>query len=303
MLALSLLMVSVHAQTCYPELEGLKGERILEALYVKISNHDTLTYDGVRADRTGVDFRVNGNIWDMYSACVFGEKDYCGTTTGTEECFCYNREHIVPQSFWNDTSEPMRTDLYNVIPTDAAANSKRSSWPYGEVTGSVEWSNALGSKLGYSNVFESKVFEPADQYKGDLARAYFYMVTCYYNKSFTKNASGRKVFTYKSGKAGFTAEALALLLKWHRNDPVSAKERRRTNFVEEEQKNRNPFVDEPELAEYIWGNKTNVAYICTTPIEIVEEVKPQAVKILENGALIIVMPDGTRYNTTGMRIQ
>ena len=298
----ALVSVASAQETCYSELEGLKGKQIWEALYAKISNHTVLTYDEVRADRARVDFRVNGKIWDMYSECVFESSDYCTNTTGSDECACYNREHIVPQSFWDDQTEPMRTDLYNVIPTDIYTNEKRSSWPYGEVTGNPTWTNSLGCKMGYSSNLNSTVFEPADQYKGDFARAYFYMITCYYNRSFTQNANGRKVFTYSNGRAGFTNAALTLFLKWHRNDAVSAKERRRNNAVEEVQGNRNPFVDAPELVEYIWGDKSNVTYICTTPIENVEEETPRAWKIIENGALLIILPDGTRYNSVGVRV-
>lgn len=299
----ALIHVAYAQETCYSELEGLKGTQLLEALYAKISDHKILTYDEVRADKARVDFRVNKDeIWDMYSDCVFTSSAYCSNTTGTGECACYNREHIVPQSFWNDQTEPMRTDLYNVIPTDSYANERRSSWPYGEVTSSQEWSNSLGSKLGYSSAFGCKVFEPADKYKGDLARAYFYMIACYYNRSFTQNANGKKVFTYTSGRAGLTPTALALFLKWHRNDPASAKERRRNNEVEQVQGNRNPFVDAPDLVEYIWGDKKDVAYSCTLPIVNIEENTPRAEKILENGALIIVLPDGARYNTTGARV-
>ena len=110
------------------------------------------------------------------------------------------------------------------------------------------------------------------------------------------------MFTYSNGRAGFTNAALTLFLKWHRNDAVSAKERRRNNAVEEVQGNRNPFVDAPELVEYIWGDKSNVTYTCTTPIENVEEETPRAWKIIENGALLIILPDGTRYNSVGVRV-
>ena len=301
--ALCALVQVVYAQeTCLTELEGMKGKQIWEALFAKISDHKVLTYDEVRADRARVDFRAGTDyILDMYSDCEFLSSSYCTNETGSGECDCYNREHIVPQSFWNDQSEPMRTDLYNVIPTDIYANANRSSWPYGEVTGNVTWSNSLGSKLGYSSAYSTTVFEPVDKYKGDFARAYFYMITCYYDKSFVKHTNGKKVFTYSNGRAGFTSTALNMLLKWHRNDPVSAKERRRNNMVEEVQGNRNPFVDAPDLVEYIWGDKSNVAYTCTQPIENVAEDAPRAQKILEQGALFIVMPDGTRYNVMGVR--
>jgi len=94
----------------------------------------------------------------------------------------------------------------------------------------------------------------ADEYKGDFARAYFYMVTCYRNKSFT-SSGGNKVFTYSGGVAGLTPYAIALFIKWHRQDPVSQKEIDRNEAIYAYQNNRNPYIDHPCLAEYIWGNK------------------------------------------------
>ena len=130
------------------------------------------------------------------------------------------------------------------------------------------------------------------------------MLTCYYNENFTINAKGRYVFTYVDGKAGLTSEALALFLKWHRNDPVSEKEINRNNGIELLQHNRNPFVDNPELVEYIWGKNATVVYTCkTTDFEAIEETAPRAKKIIENGALFIVLPDGTRYTSTGARVR
>ena len=290
---------------CFPELEGKKGTQVLETLYSLIKDHTVLSYDDVRADRAGVDInKVKNTVRDIYSSCEFGVDDYCGNESGSGECDCYNREHILPQSWWdNDNKQPMRSDLHHVVPTDVFANSQRASWPYGEVTGTPTWSNSLGSKLGYSSTYDSKVFEPADQYKGDIARIYFYMITCYYDKNFAQSASGKKVFTYSNGKAGFTSTAINMLLKWHRNDPVSAKERTRNNAVEPIQGNRNPFVDAPDLAEYIWGNKKTVAYQCGTGIGHIETQTPRATKRIENGMLILVMPDGTRYNTQGIQIR
>lgn len=289
---------------CLQELQGLKGVQILEALHEQIKDPDTVTYKDLRADITGIDYRADGYVWDMYSPCDFGPKGYCTTVESPEECSCYNREHMVPQSWWgNNNSKRMRTDLHHVIPADGFTNEKRSNNPYGEVTGSRDWWNSIGTKRGYGT-YNTTVFEPIDEYKGDIARVYFYMLTCYYNENFTINAKGRNVFTYVDGKAGLTSEALALFLKWHRNDPVSEKEINRNNGIELLQHNRNPFVDNPELVEYIWGKNATVVYTCkTTDFEAIEEVAPRAKKIIENGALFIVLPDGTRYTSTGARVR
>lgn len=290
-------------EDCYPDFEGMSGAQIIASLHEAIKEPDTVTYRDLRADKTGVDYRANGNVWDMYSNCEFGPKDYCGTIDVTEECNCYNREHIVPQSYWgNDTNKKMRTDLYNVIPADAVANETRSAWAYGEVTGSISWTNGV-SKLG-SGTYGNSTFEPADEYKGDIARVYFYMLTCYRNENFTVKGTGSKVFTFANGTAGLTTTAQSMFLKWHRNDPVSEKEINRNNGIEKLQGNRNPFVDMPELVEYIWGKKSSKNYTCEKQgLDEVENGmrKAGSSKVLENGVLFIVLPDGTKYNTMGIR--
>ena len=291
-------------ENCYPDYEGMTGAQIIAALHEAIKDPDTVTYYNLRADKTGVDYRADGNVWDMYTSCEFGPKGYCSGIGQTEECECYNREHMLPQSWWgNDNTKRMRTDLHHVIPTDAVTNSHRSNNPYGEVTGTADWSNAAGSKSGFGT-YNTTIFEPIDEYKGDIARVYFYMLTCYRDENFTVNAKGRKVFTYIDGKAGLTNEALALFLKWHRNDPVSDKEINRNNGIEQLQHNRNPFVDMPELVEYIWGKKSSKTYTCKKQgLDERRMANGESVKILENGALFIVLPDGTKYNTMGIRMQ
>jgi len=291
-------------ETCYPQFEGMTGAQILATLHEQIKDPDTLEYYYLRADKTGVDYRADYTVWDMYTNCSFQGNSYCaGVIENPYECQCYNREHMLPQSWWgNVNTKRMRTDLHHVIPTDAATNTQRSNNPYGEVSGTPTWSNAAGSKSGYGT-YNTTVFEPADEYKGDIARVYFYMLTCYSDEDFTVNWKGQKVFTYTNGQAGLTAAAKALFLKWHRNDPVSEKEINRNNGVERKQHNRNPYVDMPELIEYIWGKKSSKTYTCAGPAEGIEEtgVKATGKKMLIDGQLIIELEDGTRYNVLGIR--
>ena len=300
----------VEPDCAYPELNGKKGNDILSTLHTLISNHTVLDYNDVRADKAKVDLKDDGTVWDIYSDCSFSKSNYCASGEYSA-CECYNREHILPQSWWgNDNSQPMRTDLYNVYPTDYEANSNRSAWPYGEVTGTVDWSNSLGSKVGYGTWGSSgnnMAFEPADVYKGDVARAYFYMITCYLDKNFTQGGKGYQVFTYSSSKSSFTTKALNLYLKWHRNDPVSDKEKKRNDAVEKKQGNRNPFVDEPDLVEYIWGNKKSVAYNCggsQSPVENIPEDKVQSnvTKIIRDGQLLIVIGEDI-FTVMGEKVQ
>ncbi len=263
----------------YPSLEGLAGNNILQALNKLISDHKQLGYDEVRADKANVDFRDDGTLWDMYSDCTFSRNAYCGGSDYDTDnfCECYNREHCLPASWWGgDKNALMYTDLHHIISTDNATNAKRSAWAYGEVS-NVTWSNDTGAKLGYGTWGTSGnnyAFEPADEYKGDIARIYFYMITCYNDVNFASGGKGYQMFSYNSGSstASFTSKAQNLLLKWHRNDPVSDKERKRNDGVEKKQGNRNPFVDVPDLAEYIWGSRKGQAYSClNTAVEPVME--------------------------------
>jgi len=303
-------------ETClYPELDGKKGLEILAALQTLISDHKVLSYDFARADRANIDFRADGTLIDMYSACTFYASDYCNSSNyDTQvECECYNREHALPKSYWGGSKdEPMYTDFFHLLPTDNATNQKRGTLPYGEVTGSPDWSNEKGTKYGYSSAFSKTVFEPADEFKGDIARIYFYMITCYNDKNFTSNANARSVFTFSNNKAAFTYTARTLLLKWHRNDPVSDRERERNRLIEMKQGNRNPFVDAPDLAEYIWGDKQSQTYACKSggdpdPDEAIEEVidtlaSPSAVKLILDGHLYI-LHDGVLYDARGIRVE
>lgn len=246
----------------YSALVGKSGEaQILQTLHSIISSHTNVGYDGLYKVYPTADLTGSNQVWDMYSTCTFthGQKK-CGTYKNV--CDCYNREHSVPQS-WFGEAQPMKSDAFHVYPTDGKVNGQRSNYPYGECSGGTSLGgNALGrlgssTFTGYTNV--GKVFEPVDQYKGDFARTYYYMVACYYDKNFTQATEGQKVFTYSGGKAGLTAYSKALFLKWSRNDAVSEKETDRCDAVYAFQHNRNPFIDCKGLEEWIWGNKVGQA--------------------------------------------
>ncbi len=145
-----------------------------------------------------------------------------------------NAEHVWPQSFFNKRS-PMRSDLHNLMPTFMHPNSLRGHLPFGKVSGSVEYSNNAGAKLG------GGVFEPPDGSKGRVARALLYFFARY---------QGQGIFSGDFGP-GFWNSKLELLLEWNRNFPPSNQERGRNALVERFQGNRNPFIDDPSLADRI----------------------------------------------------
>ena len=118
------------------------------------------------------------------------------------------------------------------------------------------------------------MFEPADEYKGDFARMYFYFVTCYQNYSWKSLAT--TMFAQNSYPT-LNAYGKQLLLDWHRQDPVSQKEIDRNNAVYSFQGNRNPFIDYPNMVEFIWGDSIDYefsfsgAQISTPTITIAKE--------------------------------
>lgn len=238
-------------------LDGKNTNNLQIAFQAIITNgHSVTSYDGLWNAYKTTDINPStGKIWDIYSNnCNFTwGNDQCGNYS--KECDCYNREHTTPQSWFNGAS-PMYSDLFNVYPTDGYVNNKRGNYPYGEV-GSATYTSGNGSKLGTSNFsgYNGTVFEPIDEYKGDLARTYFYMATRYADQCGTwTNGNGSVVYT---STLGLTSYAINLFLKWSREDPVSQKEIDRNDAVYSIQNNRNPFIDFPGLEEYIWGNKTS----------------------------------------------
>ena len=230
---------------------------ILDALNGIISGHTVIGYDDLEPYYQQTDF-YSDTLWDMYSTCRFVAGD--ANKPQSKVCDGWNKEHVCCQS-WIGGS-PMVSDLYNVYPTDARVNNLRSNYPYGEVSGSNGAGiskdddhhalGKLGSSINSISGYTALVFEPHDNYKGDFARTFMYMVARY--RSQTLNDGNGSVM-FVSSKTDFTSYAKNLLMKWHRADPVSEKEIDRNQAVYGIQKNRNPFIDYPDLAEYIWGNR------------------------------------------------
>lgn len=204
--------------------------------------------------------------WDMYSDEIY--LIYPGQEGKTAFSICkMQREHSVPKSWWksNDDVEytPAYSDMWNLYPSDGPANQAKSNYPLG-VTQSTSFDNGV-SKVGTPvegiGGNAGKVFEPADQYKGDFARAYFYMATVYDDLPWVTSGTTGKYNMYEQNSWPTLKEwAVEMLLDWSRRDPVSDKEIARNDAVETQQGNRNPYIDFPELAEFVWGKRTGQTF-------------------------------------------
>lgn len=263
--AIALMLWAGVPNGYYNNAIGKSDEALMTALEGIIYMHTELSYDFMWTAYDSTDVGSDGYYIDMYSNCKY---DHSSThVAGASQVGQgINREHSFPKSWFGGEVSPMFTDLTMLIPTDGFVNQRRSNYPYGVCAGGVTYTNeemnvTMKGKLGAStyNGYTTTVFEPDDEYKGDFARIYFYMVTCY--KSDISNWPGSGQLDYNTNKyKAFSNWSMTMLMEWHRADPVSPKEISRNEAVYRLQGNRNPFVDHPELAEYIWGTKQQTAW-------------------------------------------
>ncbi len=243
----------------YDNAQGLTGYQLKTALKNIISNgHQDQGYDALYTCYQDSDtdnyYENDQTVLDMYSEKPNGPDAYeyqhisdkCGNYSG--EGACYNREHLVPQSVFGSAS-PMKSDAHFVVPTDGYVNNRRSSYAFGEVSNPT-WTSTNGSKLGPNSTqgYTGTVFEPIDEFKGDIARMLFYFATRYEDQ-----VSGwSHAMLNGSSDQVFSNWFLDILLSWHYNDPVSQREIDRNNAVYNFQHNRNPYIDHPEWVAQIW---------------------------------------------------
>ncbi len=246
----------------YDDAKGLSGYELKTALSEIISegHHDQgygALWSFMKENDLDEYYENDGTILDIYSENPSQEDPY-NFTAGKETCgnykgegSCYNREHSFPKSWFNKAA-PMVSDVHHIYPTDGKVNGMRGNYPYGEVGSSLKYESENGSLLGQAEAglgYKGTVFEPIDEFKGDLARSYFYMATRYEDQV----DDWKSVMLDGSKDQVFEDWSLEMLLKWNEEDPVSLKEIARNNAAYDFQGNRNPFVDHPEYIEAIWG--------------------------------------------------
>lgn len=258
------LFLNAQAPTGYYDgTAGLSGAALKNKLSSIISaghqdrGYDNL-YNGYQTTDTDSYYESDGTVLDMYSERPLVADPYNFNHSSADQCGnysaegdCYNREHIIPQSFFSE-GRPMRHDIHFVVPSDGKVNGMRSNYPFG-VVASPKWTSDNGSKLGVNTSagYSGTVFEPIDEFKGDIARMVLYFVTRYESR-----LSGFSTGNMLGGSAfpGLQNWELQVLLNWNKTDKVSDRERNRNNAAYIYQGNRNPFIDDESFADKIWGS-------------------------------------------------
>lgn len=261
----------------YDGTAGLTGATLKSQLKQIITNgHQDHGYNGLWTAYQTTDrdyfYENNGKILDIYSENPNGtdpyefnySSDQCGNYSNEGDC--YNREHIVPQSLFNEDS-PMKNDVHFIRATDGKVNGMRSNFPFGKV-GTASFTSLNGSKLGnsVSPGYGGTVFEPIDEFKGDVARMIFYFVTRYETQLsgfINGNMLGSSAFP------GLQTWELNQLLAWNALDPVSPMEISRNNASYTYQGNRNPYIDNNAFVNLVWGTPTIDTQAPTAPTNLV----------------------------------
>ncbi|OIP84701.1 MAG: hypothetical protein AUK44_01750 [Porphyromonadaceae bacterium CG2_30_38_12] len=194
------------------------------------------------------DRNSDSTVIDMYSNIVRKQSSYTAVDG-------MHIEHSLPKSWWGAYENAAYKDLFHLYPADATTNITKSNLPLGEVAGVpalLENGRTKIGKNGFGTSYTDNCFEPADEFKGDFARSYFYISTIYEDFASLWQSPMMNNNTYPVWKPW----AIELLKKWHQQDPVSAKELKRNETIYSIQNNRNPFIDYPDLVNYIWGSDT-----------------------------------------------
>ena len=223
----------------YAGAEGKTGVALIQALYAITCTQRVLGYTFARDSMyANVDDPDNDDIIiDIYvgrSATV--------NSRATAAAVDFNTEHTWPQSR-GANEEPAQSDINILFSADEISNSVRLNYPFGNVTGSVDWTSppqpGVNEQSRRGMNAGRIVFEPRDSKKGDIARAILYFYVRY-------KLGPTPSFSLQN----FNVEE-ATLIQWSQQDPPDEFERARNNRVFRAQGNRNPFIDRPEFVAAI----------------------------------------------------
>lgn len=258
------LVAGTQSTDYYNTIDGLSGIGLRSAIQnivaeesVRAHSYADIVEILMEADQNPAN---SNEVWLVYSEEGRPKLDFQFTADNNGK---WNREHTFPRSrggyrsieedevadginiFWPSNADSLRhgnSDGHGLRAADGRENGQRNNQHYGEYNGPM---GNLGS------------------FKGDVARSVLFMAIRYNDLEVVNG------FPETQGQLG----DLSTILEWHRADPPDDFEMNRNNVIYRWQNNRNPFIDQPELVEYIWGDR--IGDIWNQPVnnENVEELK------------------------------
>lgn len=240
---LSFSVMIVGQQTGYYNgTSGKEGDELKSALHNIIKGHTPYSYHSSKYifELSDADPNNPDNIIQVYTGFSHDNGDY--GTSGLAN----NREHVWAKSHGNFNDWlPMYSDVHNLKPSAATVNQDKSNLDFDN--GGTQHSIATGC------YFTDSTWEARDEVKGDIARIIFYMATRY------EGGEGEIDLEVVDNNHSFPNAQhgkLSTLIQWNQLDPPDDFERNRNNVIQTFQHNRNPFIDNPEWVNLIWGNGT-----------------------------------------------
>lgn len=285
----------------YNRVEGTQKEQLKTAVHQIIKEAAVPKYGGNGPGYTWEGFWKADNagdniVLDRYS-------DIIRYFNGIKSVSGMHIEHSFANSWWGGIKNQAYKDLHHLYPADGIANIMKSNNPIGIVGEDIRYDNGV-TLVGMSLISPDntiKVWEPADEYKGDFARTYMYMVTCYEDYYDLWQKEGLSLLENNTYPV-FKPWALDVLLQWSRNDPVSELEKNRNGVVFEIQGNRNPFIDFPHLAEHIWGEKSGEVFYTREESNEPELFLPETSSEIDFGLQPLSVPTSQRIIFRGRNL-
>jgi endonuclease I len=283
-----LCSILLQGQDYYKTAFNKGGDSLKSSLNQIIKNHTEFPYTSSSTD-----------VWDILKETDRDENDsnnviliYSGRSVNAAQEYNsgkgWSREHVWAKSRGDfGTDEGAGTDVHHLRPCDVSVNSTRNNRNFDDCITCKEVIDN-GFNTGSKRDENLWTFEPPDDYKGDVARMIFYMTVRYEGDSLVADLELTDSLLGNTDKSPLQG-VKTTLLKWHRNDKVSDWERNRNEIIYKDyQKNRNPFIDFPELAEYLYGD--SIGYVWKPEIKLSVEVK--------NKSVFKVYPNPTKDSVT-----
>jgi endonuclease I len=282
------LTIAAQDSTYYQTAFNHSGDALKFELNQIIRNHTEFNYTSSSTDvwdilkATDRDTANPDNVVLIYSGrSVDGEQEY---NNGAG----WNREHVWAKSRGDfGTSKGAGTDVHHLRPCDISVNSTRNNRNFDTCitcTDVIDGGFDTGSKYD-ANLW---TFEPRDEVKGDVARMIFYMAVRYEGEGTEPDLELTNTLLINTDQSPYHA-VYSTLLHWNRLDPVTDWERNRNEIIYNDyQHNRNPFIDFPELAEYLWGDSIDVVWMPEIIDAITEETFKASISVYPNPTSDIV---------------